>query len=253
MKTWRRAMSVWATGVALLCAACAAMAQQAGNGAPAPPPPEVQRLIELAKDPDKIRELMSDPDRLAEVMRTMESEKVQEFFRDPERVQELMRQIDMGQIRDAMRAVDPAMIRKAVASRWKQRLKEMLKATDDEWKVLEPRVENLIRAQQEVRAGIRGGMRGGFGGGGGGFGGAPGAAPPPLSREGPSEVEEAAEDVREAAADPDLPGAEVARRLTAYRKAREKAREKLDAAERELRDLLTQRQEAILTIAGMLR
>ena len=247
MRVGQFAVAAWMSGIALLCVTRGATAQQSGNGAPPPPPPEVQRLIDLAKDPDKIRELMSDPDRLAEVMRSMESEKVQEFMRDPERVQELMRQLDIGQIREAVRAVDPAVIRKAVASRWKQRLKEMLKSTEEEWKVLEPKIDNLVRAQQEVRAGIRGGF------GRGGFGGAPGAAPPPVNRDEPSEVEEAAQDVRDAAADPDLPGAEVARRLNAYRKARDKAREKLDAAERDLRDVLTHRQEAILTIAGMLR
>jgi hypothetical protein len=250
MTLWyRHRLAAWTLGLGLLAVAAAASAQ-APVEAPAPPPPELQRLVELAKDPDKIRELMSDPDRLAEVMRTMESEKVQEFLRDPERVRELMSQIDLGQIRDAVQAVDRSAIRKAMAARWKQRLKEMLKVADEEWKALEPKIDNLVRAQQEARAGIRGGMRGGFGGG---FAGVAAVAPPPLDREGPSEVEEAAEDVREAAADPDLPGAEVARRLNAYRKARDKAREKLDAAERDLRDLLTQRQEAVLTIAGMLR
>jgi hypothetical protein len=209
----------------------------------------VQRLIDLAKNPERIREIMSDPDRLTDLMRSMESEQVQAYFRDPQRVQELMSQIDLGQIREVVRSVDMAKVRKAMAARWKQRLKEQLKATDEEWLVLEPKIDKLIRAQQETRAGIRGGQRAGFGGG-------PSInapPPPPVDSDTPSEVQEAAEDVREAAADPDLPGAEVSRRLATYRKARDKAREKLDAAEQELRDVLTQRQEAVLTLAGMLR
>src|SRR5689334_13867840 len=123
----RRALVVWTFGLAFAIVAASAVAQDAPG---APPPPEVQRLIDLAKNPDRIREIMSDPDRLTELMKNMESPQVQEYFRDPQRVQELMQQIDIGQIRDVMRSVDMAKVRQAMASRWKQRLKEMLKATD---------------------------------------------------------------------------------------------------------------------------
>ena len=221
-------------------------AQEAADDVP-PPPPELQRLIELAKDPERIRQVMSDPDKIQEVMRTMESDAVRQYMSDPRRVQQLMREIDPQQIQEAMRAVDFSKVRQAVAARWKARLKQQLGVTDEEWKALEPKIENVVRAQQEIRVGIRGGP---FGGGGGGRG-LP-VAPRADVPDGPSEMEEAAAELRDAMNDPDLPGAEVRRLLNAYRRAREKARLKLETAERELRDLLTQRQEGVLLMAGIL-
>src|SRR5688572_28506864 len=55
-------------------------------------------------------------------------------------------------------------------------LKTRLGATDDEWKVLAPKVEKVMTAQRESRGGFGfggfgGGGRGGPGGGGGGGGG----------------------------------------------------------------------------------
>ena len=239
--------SVAAVWLVVLCASGVrpAFAQEAGDEAP--PPPEVQRLIELAKDPERIRQVMSDPDKIQEIMTSMESDAVRQFMSDPRRMQQLMREIDPQQIQEAMRSVDFSKVRQAMASRWKTRLKQMLGATDEEWKALEPKLENVIRAQQETRVGIRGG---------GGFGSAGGRGLPLVPRADrlaePSKVEEAVADLREAMDDPDLPGAEVSRRLKAYRTARDKARQKLQEAERELKELLTQRQEGILLMAGIL-
>jgi hypothetical protein len=159
-----------------------------------------------------------------------------------------MSEIDPEQIRQAMQAVDPSIIRQVAAARMLERLRQQLGASDAEWKVLGPKVEKLMHAQQELRAGIRGTGRGGFAGG---FGGGRGVGNM-LGGQEPSEVEEAAAALREAADDPVVGPREASRRLTAYRKAREKARQRLEKAENEVRELLTQRQEGILVMMGLM-
>src|SRR4051812_32899013 len=58
---------------------------------------------------------------------------------------------------------DPAQFRE----RYMNSIKEQLKADDDEWKVLSPKIEKLMTVQRDARAG-GGGFRGGRPGGGGG-------------------------------------------------------------------------------------
>jgi hypothetical protein len=208
-------------------------------------PPEVQKLIDLAKDPERLRQAMSDQRQVQEVLKLMESDAVQQYFRDPTKIAELMTEINPEQIRQVIQAVDPSIIRKAAMARYMERLRQQLGASEEEWKVLEPKVDKLLQAQQEVRAGLRGiGGGGGFSGGRGGFlGGNSGE---------PSEVEQAAAALREAARDPDLPARDTALALKDYRSAREKARQRVADAQRELKELLTQRQEAILLMNGLL-
>lgn len=210
-------------------------------------PPEVQRLVDMAKDPERLRRAMTDPRQVQEVLRMMESDAVQQYFRDPLRIAELMTEINPEQIREVMQSIDPSIIRKAAMARWMERLRLQLGATDEEWKVLEPKVEKLMQAQQEVRAGIRG-IGGGGPGGGSGRGGFFGGG----NTGEPSEVEAAATDLREAARDPDVAARDTALALKDYRSARNKARQRVADAERELKELLSQRQEAILLMNGLL-
>jgi hypothetical protein len=230
--------------MAVLLAMPPALAQEQAK--PPGRPPEVQKLIDMAKDPDRLRQAMSDQRQVMEVLKLMESDAVQQYFRDPLRIAELMTEINPEQIREVMQSVDPSIIRKAAMARYMERLRQQLGASEEEWKVLEPKVDKLLQAQQEVRAGIRGIGGGGIGGGGrgGGFLGANSGEP--------SEVEEAASALREAARDPDVPARDTALVLKDYRSAREKARRRVADAQRELRDLLTQRQEAILLMNGLL-
>ena len=244
--TTRRRWALFAS-VVMTVSMAGANARAREDAAP-PRPPELERLLELARDPDRLRQAMSDPQQVRELMGLMESDAVREFVRDPQRVRELMSEIDPIAIRQAMQAVDPAIIRQVAAARALERLRVQLGATDVEWKVLGPKLETLIRSRQEVRAGIRGVGRGAFAGG---FGGGRGLGGFPSAGGEPSEVEEAAEAVRAAAEDPDVGPREAARRLATYRKAREKARERLDKAEREVKELLTQRQEGILLMMGL--
>jgi len=248
MSSWNRVVTLVVVLIAAALGAARTAAQEAAEGADAPPPPEVQKLIDLAKDPDRLREVMSDPQKIQEIMAAMESDSVREFMSDPRRVQQLMREIDPQQIREAMRSVDFSKVRQAATLRWKARLKQQLGVTDEEWKVLEPRIENLVRARQEAntRPGGRAGGRSGFG-----SGELP-VEPRRDERGEPSELQEAAAELRAAMDDPDALDTDVRGRLDVYRRAREKARLKVETAERELKDLLTLRQEAILMLWGIL-
>lgn len=227
-------------------------AQQQG-GKPPGRPPEVEKLLQLAKDPDRLRDALSDPRRVQELMDLMESDAVREFASDPQQVMGLMTEIDPLRIREVVQSIDPSIIRRAATARYMERLRKQMGATEEEWQVLAPRIEALLRAQQEARAGIRGMRLGGMGpsggvpGGGRGFGNLLG-----RGAEGPSDVELAAEAVRFAAEDPDLSRHDTALALKEYRKARDKARERVAAAERDVRELVTRRQEAILMMLGLL-
>lgn len=137
-----------------------------------------------------------------------------------------------------------------IRQRMMDRLKEQLGATDDEWKALEPKVTNVMDAQRDARSGggfggfggPGGGRRGGAGGGGGG-----GNPPPPET-----EVGKAAAALKTALDDKATAAEEIQKKLTVLRDARAKAHENLTKAQKELKDLLTQRQEATLVVNGML-
>jgi multidrug efflux pump subunit AcrB len=131
---------------------------------------------------------------------------------------------------------DPAQFRE----RMMNNIKERLGASDDEWKVLEPKVEKVMTAQRDARAG------GGFGGFGGRRGGGGGDQQPTT------EIGKASADLRTALENKDTPADEIAKKLAAFREARDKARAQLQASQKELKEILTQRQEAVLVNMGML-
>ena len=137
-----------------------------------------------------------------------------------------------------------------------QRMREQLGATEQEWKVLGPRVMKVQELSRQVGAGGRGGMmfggRGGRGTGGpGGPGGPDGTRPGAPARE-LTAVEKAQEQLRtvlenESAAPDQIKGA-----LTTLRKARETAKQQLATAQQDLRKIITVRQEAVLVMMGSL-
>ena len=127
---------------------------------------------------------------------------------------------------------DPAQFRE----RMMNNIKERLGASDDEWKVLEPKVEKVMTAQRDARGG------GGFGG----FGRRGGDQQPTT------EVGKASADLRTALENKDTPADDIAKKLAAFREARDKARTQLQASQKELKEILTQRQEAVLVNMGML-
>ena len=246
MNTRRFGAGAWVVAAVVLCSAGWAAAQDGPQDEEElpPPPPIVQRMVLVMKDAEKFRELMADPRRVAAVMEAMDNDAVREFMADPRRVAAVMRQVDMQQIREAVRSVDRTKVRDALLERWKQRLKQQLGAGDEEWKVLEPLILKVVQARRDARVDPARGM----GGGRAGFG-----AAPSLPRDEPSKVDEAETALREAARDPDVHANDVARQLADFRQARDAARKKLDEAEGELKAVLTQRQESVLIVVGILR
>jgi hypothetical protein len=127
---------------------------------------------------------------------------------------------------------DPAQFRQMMLDR----MRDQLGAPDDEWKVLQPKIEAVMTAQQASRSGGPGGP----GGPGGGGQDQKESAVQTASRE----LRKAIEDKR----DPEL----VQQKLVAYREARAAARQQVKDAQAALRELLTLRQEAVLVDMGTL-
>jgi hypothetical protein len=128
------------------------------------------------------------------------------------------------------RNFDPAQIRDFMMNN----IKEQLEVTDNEWKVLSPKVERVLLAQAEVRG--LGRIRG--------FIGANALPQTPVTI--------AQTELQAALENKDMPPEGIARRLAALRAARDRARVTLQEAQADLKDLLTQRQEAMLVNMGML-
>ena len=135
---------------------------------------------------------------------------------------------------------DPQQMRQMMLSR----AKESVGATDEEWKVLGPKVEKV----QTLSMQLRGGQRGMFGGG---RGGRQEAAPAQPAQQ-QSAVEKAAEDLRTTLENKDAKPDDVKKKLEALREAREKAKQDLAQAQDELRQILTVKQEAQLVLMGLL-
>ena len=149
-------------------------------------------------------------------------------------------------------------------ARMAERLKTAMKATDEEWAVIQPLMEKVRDAQREAGPGF--GRPGGFGGPGG-----PGGRPPggpeaqgengeggrperrergggPEGRGGSPE----AQALRTALEDEKTTPAELQAKLTAVREQRKKGAADLAAARENLKKVLTTRQEAVLVAMGVL-
>lgn len=162
---------------------------------------------------------------------------------------------DRGGQRGGAGGFDPARMRQMM----EQRMKDQLGCTDDEWKVLGPRLTKVMTLRRQTSG--AGGMGRMFAGRRG-QGGRPGEAQDsqdasrrrprgPFGGE-PTAVDTAGEALQttlaNAAATPD----EIKAKLTALRAAREKAKQELATAQKQLKDVLTLRQEAQLVMMGML-
>jgi hypothetical protein len=152
---------------------------------------------------------------------------------------------------------NPEEFRKQMA----ERLKTELGATDEDWKAIQPLLEKVTKAQQDVLTGRLGrgfgggrgpggggpGGPGGGGPGGGGPGGAGGENRPPES-----ESQKARSELTKLLEDKGATNEDIKAKLAALRAAREKAKADLAKAQTELREVLTLRQEAVLVGAGIL-
>jgi hypothetical protein len=143
------------------------------------------------------------------------------------------------------RSFDPAQMRQQMLDR----MKENLGATDEEWKALAPKVEKVMTLSREGRGGMGFGM-GGPGGRRGGRGAASQpAAEPPVPQ---TETGKAALALQTVLDNKDAKPAEIKTALKGLRDARAKAKTDLEAAQKELREVVTVRQEAILVVDGLL-
>lgn len=131
-------------------------------------------------------------------------------------------------------------------AQWRERMSKMMQeqlgATDDEWKVLSPKIEKVQTAQRESFGGF--GMMG--------FGRRPGGPGGGMSAQPQSKVAQAQMDLRTLLENKDAAPADIAGKLKALREARAKAREEVQATQKSLKELVTQRQEAVLVLMGVL-
>lgn len=142
--------------------------------------------------------------------------------------------------------------------RFLDRMKEMLGATDDEWKTLQPKIEKVQQLQRES-SGMRGmfmmfgpGPGGPPPGGPGGPGGPPPGGPGFGGDQPPSPVMQKMQDLRTTLDNKDAKPEEIKAKLQALRDARAQAKADLTKAQDDLRDLLTTRQESVLVMMGIL-
>jgi hypothetical protein len=140
---------------------------------------------------------------------------------------------------------DPAQFR----AQQMARIKDALGATDEEFTALQPKLEAVMTAQRDTRAG---GFGGGRGGRRGGQQGDTNAQPQQTPPGGDSAVAKAQAELRAVLDNKDSKPEEIKAKLTALRAAREQAKTALAAAQKDLKDLLTQRQEAVLVNMGYL-
>lgn len=131
-----------------------------------------------------------------------------------------------------------------------ERMRESMGATKEEWEVLQPKIEKVTALQRQSRGGM---MRGGPGGRDrrpGGRDRTPAAGQEAERQQ--TEVEKASEGIQKVLEDKEAKPEQIKAALTALRDARAKAKAELETAQKELRGVVTLRQEATLVTMGML-
>jgi Spy/CpxP family protein refolding chaperone len=160
--------------------------------------------------------------------------------------------------------------REQFRQRMNERLKTSLKATDDEWSVIQPLLEKVQDKQREVMAGRFGGAGGPGGPGGGGRrngggnnggnnGGADANARPAgggggdqrRAGRGPTGTAES-QALRSALETDGTSTTDIKAKLEALRASRKQAATEMAAAREDLKKVLNLRQEAIFVLAGIL-
>ena len=142
-----------------------------------------------------------------------------------------------------MRGFDPAALRTQILARVRTAMDE---PTDDEWKLLEPKIVKVILLQMDATS------MGSLGGGRGGFR-LNTIVRTILDPEAPpSAVEERLGELQKMIADHEISTDYYRSKLAQLRKARAAAQEQLEAARKDLTSMLTIRQEAELVQLGIL-
>lgn len=121
-----------------------------------------------------------------------------------------------------------------------ERMKTAMGATDDEWKVLQPKIEKVMTLSREARGGMMGMMFGGRGRGGSG------------GDANLSETQKKAQALQKVLENKEAKLDEIKAALAEYRAAKAKAKEELAKAQKELQEVLSVKQEAQLVAYGLL-
>ncbi|MEA3211979.1 MAG: hypothetical protein QOE70_5036 [Chthoniobacter sp.] len=138
--------------------------------------------------------------------------------------------------------------------RMAERLKTSLKATDEDWSVIQPLLEKVTTKQREAMGSrFGGGGPGGPGGGGGrqrggGDAAAPATGGDQAARPGSAQSTALREALENESTSPD----QLKAKMAAVREQRKKSNAELATAREELSKVLTVRQEAVLVSAGIL-
>jgi hypothetical protein len=134
-------------------------------------------------------------------------------------------------------------------------LRQKLEIKDDaEWSAIEPKVTKVMDAGRDVMGMRLSGMFGGRGGGRRREGGDTNAGDNNRQRRGGFFGEPPASlDALQKAIDAKAPAAELKTKMAAVRAETKEREAKLDAAEEDLRSVLTPRQEAVAMVNGLLR
>lgn len=141
-----------------------------------------------------------------------------------------------------------------------ERMRETMGATEDEWKVLQPKIEKVQTLSRDARGGMGMGFRmlgpgggpGGRGPGGRGRGGRDATPPAEGADRQQSDVEKTMAELQKLLQDKESKAEDIKAALTAYREARAKVREELEKSQKDLREIVTVRQEAMLVSMAVL-
>jgi len=140
---------------------------------------------------------------------------------------------------------DPAQMQQRMMERYRE---QMAITNDEEWKLVEARIQKVQEARRATLAGSmgmfgRGGRPGGDNAGGGGGGGRGGFGGQPSP-----EIEALQKGIESKASKEELKSL-----IAKVREARKENEAKLEKAQEELRKVLDVRQEAVAVVAGLLR
>jgi hypothetical protein len=156
-------------------------------------------------------------------------QKIQDGTLDPADIQKVM--IDKGIITQEM----ATQMQTTMQSGLYNRIREQLNVSDDEWKIILPRLQKVISASADASQTGQGGIATFMGG------------------QSASQVSKARRELRTAVQDPSTPSDVLAAKLRAWRDAHEKAKAAYTDAQKDLVDVLTARQEAILMTMGIIQ
>jgi chromosome segregation ATPase len=140
---------------------------------------------------------------------------------------------------------DPEQMRRMMA----ERMKEQLGVTDQEWKVMQPKLQKVMDLTRQISGSGRMGMFFGR------------QRPRQFARERSSTdasesertaVEKATEELQELLDSESTTPDQIKAKLTTLREAKEKAKQELAQAQQELKKILTLKQEARLVLMGLL-